>query len=100
MPPEELFKLLQVAILVENPGEVPLAVRFPTRKELLDGVPLPEKDFALLLRFQRRGRFHPASLRSGPKGCQGATKGYKSLGQIPRCSASPQGTPRQVATSD
>jgi hypothetical protein len=46
MSSEELFKLLQVAILVENPGEVPLAVRLPTPKELLDGVPLPEKDFA------------------------------------------------------
>ena len=29
MFPEELFKLLQVAIVVERPGEVPLAVRSP-----------------------------------------------------------------------
>ena len=35
MFPEELFKLLQVAIVVERPDEVPLAVRLPMRKELL-----------------------------------------------------------------
>src|SRR3979411_2418001 len=70
MPPEELFKLLQVAILVENPGEVPLPVRFPARKELLDGVPLPAKGFALLFRFQRRRRLRTvavnAQLRHAP----------------------------------
>src|ERR1700756_4238855 len=70
MPAEELFKLLQVAILVENPGEIPLAVRLPTRKELLDGVPLPAKGFALLFRFQRRGRLRTvavnAQLRHAP----------------------------------
>src|ERR1700751_1131836 len=70
MPPEELFKLLQVAILVENPCEIPLGVRFPTRKELLDGVPLPEKGFALLSRFQRRRRLRAvavnAQLRHAP----------------------------------
>ena len=33
MPPEELFKLLQVAIVVKRSGEVPLAVRLPVRKE-------------------------------------------------------------------
>jgi hypothetical protein len=35
MIPEELLKLLQVAIAVARPGEVPLAVLFPMRKELL-----------------------------------------------------------------
>ena len=36
MSPEELFKLLQVAIIAENTGELSLAVRLPTRNELLD----------------------------------------------------------------
>src|SRR6516225_10567206 len=62
MPPEELFKPLQVAIPVENPGEVPLLVRFPTGKELLDGVPLPEKGFALLFGFQRRRRLRTVAI--------------------------------------
>jgi hypothetical protein len=35
MFPEEFLELLQVAIVVARPGEVPLAVLFPMRKELL-----------------------------------------------------------------
>src|ERR1700746_1177038 len=32
MSPQELFKLLQVAIVVARSGEIPLAVRLPMRK--------------------------------------------------------------------
>jgi hypothetical protein len=35
MFPKELLKLLQVAIVIARFGEVPLAVLFPMRKELL-----------------------------------------------------------------
>src|SRR5262249_51339425 len=50
--------------------------------------------------FPSPARSHPASLSSGSTGCQVATKGYKSLGQIPRCSGSLLDNPRPVATSD
>src|SRR5262249_32757169 len=62
MPPEELFKLLQVAIVVEHPDKVPLALCLPTRKELRDGVPLLEKGLALLFRFQRRCRLRTVAV--------------------------------------
>ena len=45
--PEEFLKLLQVAILAAGTGEVSFAVLL-TREKLLQGVPLPDKDFALL----------------------------------------------------
>jgi len=35
MFPEEFFKLLQIAIVVERAREVPLAVPLPTCKEVL-----------------------------------------------------------------
>src|ERR1700732_1128345 len=56
MFPEKLFKLLQVAIVVKRLSEAPLAVLLPMRKELLAGVPLLNKEFALLFRFQGRYR--------------------------------------------
>ena len=48
MIPEEFLELLQVAILAACTGEVSFAVLFPSREKLLQGVPLPNKDFALL----------------------------------------------------
>jgi hypothetical protein len=53
MLPEELFKLLKVAIVIERAGELPLAVLLPMRKEILQGVPMPAERFASLFRLQR-----------------------------------------------
>src|SRR5258707_2817942 len=56
MSPEELFKHLQVAIVVAARDKALRAGLLPTHQELLQGVPLHEKGLALLLRFQRRPR--------------------------------------------
>src|SRR5262245_32120281 len=62
MSPEELFKLLQVAIVVAPPRKALLAALLPIRKELLQTVPLPQEDFALLFRFQRRRRLRTVAI--------------------------------------
>src|SRR5262249_24813811 len=64
MSPKELFKFLQVAIVVERSGEVLLAVRLPMPKELLDGVPLPAKGFTLFFRFQWRHRLRTVAVNA------------------------------------
>src|SRR4029077_1432827 len=55
--PEELFKLLKVAIVIQSAAELPLAVLLPMRKKILQGVPLPAEGFTILFRLQRRSRF-------------------------------------------
>src|SRR5215471_5720340 len=60
MSPEELFKLLQLAIVVAPPRN--LAVFLPMRKELLQGVPAPQEGLGLLFRFQRRRRLRTVAI--------------------------------------
>jgi hypothetical protein len=67
LSPEELFKLLQVAIVGERPNAVPVAVRLPMRKELLDRVPTSAKGFALRFRFQRRRRVRTVAEDAQPR---------------------------------
>src|SRR5262249_26045335 len=62
MSPEELFKLLQLAIVVAPPRKTLPAVFLPMRKELLQGVPVPQEDFALLFWFQRRRRLRTVAI--------------------------------------
>src|SRR6516162_7246767 len=62
MSPEELFKLLQLAIVVAPPRKALLAAFLPMGKELLQGVPLPNKGFGLLFRFQRRRRLRTVAI--------------------------------------
>src|SRR6516225_6022279 len=62
MSPEKLFKLLQVAIVVAPPRKALLAVFLPMRKKLLQGVPAPQEDFALLFWFQRRRRLRTVAI--------------------------------------
>src|SRR5260370_6935311 len=64
MFPEKLFKLLQIAIVFERARDVPLAVPLPMRKELLQGIPLPNKGFGLLSRFQRRRRLRTVAINA------------------------------------
>src|ERR1700746_71355 len=62
MSPEKLFKLLQIAVVVEHPEEVSPAALLPMGKELLQGVPMPQEDFALLFRFERRRRLNTVAI--------------------------------------
>src|SRR6516165_7993004 len=62
MAPEELFKLLQVAIVVAPPRKALLAALRPMCEELLQGGPVPAKGFALLFRFQRRRRLRTVAI--------------------------------------
>src|SRR5215468_11544260 len=62
MSPEELFKLLQLAIVVAPPRKALLAVFLPMRKELLQGVPVPQEGLGLLFRFQRRRRLRTVAI--------------------------------------